>query len=113
MSSDDLHCNPAAKLGGVVNSDHRIGIPHQDAVHPHFIFQELADTWSVLENPFHMSDEPGTGETLGSAFVEQLLEEDIHSFLIKVAIAELHILPASYLQLTGSLSTDDVDSSSL
>src|SRR6266508_3249695 len=110
VCSKNVYDDPAAKLGGVVRSNHRILVPWQQVVEPRLVLDEIVDAWPILERPLHVRHQAREVEALLRALVEDLLDESEHPVLVEVPFSKVGVLPVAQLESASLLLRLPVDS---
>ena len=87
MGPHNVNNDVPAKLGEIVRSYDRVGIPGQKIVQPRLVLHQVIHTWSVFQGLFHMGDQTNQQEPLLSTALKDLLDQRQHLVLIEVAFA--------------------------
>src|SRR5579872_3002030 len=103
MGAQDVHGDPSAKLAAVICADDGILVLWKHEIQARFIFDEVVHPGKVFQRPFHVPDRARSRVALRLSGRQNLLDQGHHSFLVKMAIPEVSVLPPLYDELTAGL----------
>src|SRR5688500_5514301 len=99
MGPHNVNDDSPAKLGEIICSYDRVFIPWQNIVQPRLILDQVINTRSVFQGPFHMGDQTSQRKPLLSPALKDLLDQSQHLVLIEVAFAQIRVSPVAQLEL--------------
>src|SRR5579884_1064889 len=99
MRPHNVHNNLGAEPGQVIRSAHGVVVLGQHIVEPGLVFHDVLNAGPVLQRPLHVGHQPGQAEAPSLAALQDLFDEGEHAVLVKVAFAQVGVLPAPDLEL--------------